>query len=127
MAEREDLSLQAGADLVNHRLVKMSAGAAVFNTSVATDNPVGVTKLNVKNGEDVSITPMNKPGTVEICAAGAIGQGADVFSAADGKVQALPAAAGTYRKIGMAMAAASGDGSIIEILPYGYTDTETVT
>jgi hypothetical protein len=127
MTERRDLSLVAGADLVNHRLVKLSSGQAVYNTETSTDNPVGATKLNVKSGEDVSINPLNKEGTMEICAAGAISQGDDVFAAADGKIQALPAGAGTYRRIGMAMAAASGDGSIIEVLPYGYTDTETVT
>lgn len=127
MAERNDLSLEAGADLVNHRLVKLSGGKAIYNTATGTDNPIGVAKLNVKSGEDVSINPMNKQGTVEICAAGAVSQGTDVFAAADGKIQALPAAAGTYRKIGLAMAAASGNGSIIEVLPYGYTDTQTVT
>ena len=127
MSERKNLSLEAGVDLVNHRLVKLSGGQAVYNTAAGTDNPVGATKLNAKSGDDVSIHPMNKEGTMEICAAGAISRGADVFAAADGKIQALPAGAGTYRRIGMAMAAASGDGSIIEVLPYGYTDTETVT
>jgi hypothetical protein len=127
MVERRDFSIEAGADLANHRLIKMSGSQAVYNTATATDNPIGVSKLNVKNGEDISINPMNKEGTVEITAAGAIGQGEDVFAAADGKIQALPAGAGTYRKIGMAMAPASGDGSIIEVLPYGYTETETVT
>ena len=126
MTERNDLSLEAGADLVNHRLIKLSGGKAIYNTAAGTDNPVGITKLNAKSGEDVSAHPMNKEGTVEICAAGAISQGALVFAAADGKIQALPGGAGTYRKIGLAMAAASGDGSIIEVQPYGYTDTVTV-
>ena len=127
MVERRDFSLEAGADLANHRLIKMSGSQAVYNTATDTDNPIGVSKLNAKNGEDISICPMNKEGSVEITAAGAIGQGADVFAAADGKIQTLPATPGTYRKIGLAMAPASGDGSIIEVLPYGYTETETVT
>ena len=127
MTERIDLSLVAGADLVSHRLVKLSSGEAVYNTATSTDNPIGVTKLNAKDGDDVSIAPINKEGTVEICAAGAITKGVDVYAAADGKVQALPVAAATYRHIGIAMAAASGDGSIIEVLPNDTISTETVT
>ncbi|WP_319525676.1 DUF2190 family protein [uncultured Desulfosarcina sp.] len=127
MVERRDFSLEAGADLANHRLIKMSGGKAVYNTATSTDNPIGVSKLNAKNGEDISAHPMNKEGTTEITAAGAIGQGAEVFAAAEGKIQALPASAGDYRRIGLAMSAASGDGSIIEILPYGYTDIVTVS
>lgn len=127
MTERKDLALVAGADLINHRLVKLSSGEAVYNTATSTDNPIGVTKINAKDDADVSICPINKEGTVEICAAGAISKGADVYAAADGKVQALPASAATYRKIGIAMAAASADGSIIGVLPYGYTDTTVVS
>lgn len=126
MTERKDLSLEAGADLENHRLIKLSGGKAVYNTATATDNPVGVTKLSGKSGDDVAAHAMNKQGTLEICAAGAITQGAKVYAAANGKIQALPGAAGTYRQIGVAMAAASGDGSIIEVMPYGFTDTATV-
>ena len=127
MQGRMDLSLVAGSALANHRLVKLSSGEAVYNTETSTDQPIGVSKLNVGEDDDVSIDPMNKPGTVEICAAGAITLGADVYAADDGKIQALPVSAGTYRKIGIAMKAASGDGSIIEVLPYGYTDTTTVS
>ena len=127
MQQRMDLSLVAGSALANHRLLKLSSGEAVYNTETSTDQPIGVSKINVDVGGDVSIEPMNKPGTVEICASGAISQDADVYAANDGKIQALPASAGTYRKIGIAMKAASGDGSIIEVLPYGYADTTTVT
>ena len=127
MTERIDLSLVTGADLVSHRLVKLSSGEAVYNTATSTDQPIGVTKLNAKDGDDVSITPINKEGTVEICAAGAIALGADVYAAADGKIQALPVAAATYRKIGIAMAAASGDGSIIEVLMNDYVSTTIVS
>lgn len=126
MTERRDLSLVAAADLANHRLVKLSGGQAAYLTALATDVPLGVTKLNVKAGDDVSITPINKEGTVEIEAAGAVGAGADVYAAADGCIQALPGGAGTYRKIGQAIGAASGAGSIIEVLPYDYNTTTTV-
>jgi multidrug efflux pump subunit AcrA (membrane-fusion protein) len=127
MAERKDLSLEAAAILANHRLAKMDgAGKAVYLTATATDIPLGVTRLNAKTGEDVSIAPINLEGTVEITAAGAISRGADVYAAAEGKIQALPGAAGTYRKIGQALQAASGDGSIIEVLPYDHNTVKTV-
>ena len=51
MTERNDLSLEAGADLVNHRLIKLSGGKAIYSTAAGTDNPVGITKLNAKSGE----------------------------------------------------------------------------
>ena len=127
MTERKDLSLVAGADLVAHRLVKLSSGEAVYNTATSTDDPIGVTKLNAEEGDDVSIAPINLEGTVEIAAAGAVTLGADVYAAADGEVQALPTAAGTYRHIGLAMKSASGDGSIIEVLLNDTISTETVS
>ncbi|MBN1105806.1 MAG: DUF2190 family protein [Deltaproteobacteria bacterium] len=124
---RGPLTLEAGAALVAHRLVKLSSGQAAYNTATATDDPIGLTLLNVKSGEDVSIDPINRGGTFEICAAGAISQGAEVYAAADGKVQALPTGAGTYRRIGLAMEAAGVDGDIIEVLPDDYVTTETVS
>jgi len=49
-----------------------------------------------------------------VTAAGAITAGADIYAAASGKVQALPGVSGTYRKVGVAIEAAAGNGSIFE-------------
>lgn len=108
-------------------LVKLSSGKVVKNTATATDDPIGVALGNALENEPVAVRLMNEPGTVEIKAAGAITQDADVYAAADGEIQALPAAAATYRRIGKAMEAASGDGAVIEVLPYDFCATETVS
>ena len=117
----------AGADVEAHRLVKLSSGDVIHNTATATDDPVGVTQRAADSGDDVTVRTINDSGTFEITAAGAISQGAEVYAAAAGKVQALPAAAGTYRRIGLALEAATADGDIIEILPDDTITTETVT
>lgn len=129
MAERKDLSLICGAaDLAGHVLVKMHTDqTAIVNTATATDLVLGVTKANAKIGEPVPIKPLNAEGTVEIMAGGVIGAGAEVYAGADGKVTALPVGAADYRKIGIAMQAASGDGSIIEVLPVDHVTVTTVT
>lgn len=126
MAERKGFSLVAAAAQVIKRLVKQASGQAAYQTATATDVPVGVTQLNVASGEVQSVKALNEGGSVEIEAAGAITREADVYAAADGRIQALPAGAGTYRKIGMAMEAASGAGSVIEVLPYDFNTTTTV-
>jgi hypothetical protein len=108
-------------------LVKLSGADVVLNTATATDEPVGVAQGVAEDGEDVTVRPLNQSGTVQMTAAGAITAGADVYAAASGKIQALPATAGTYKKIGKALIAASGDGSVIEVLPYDFHATETVS
>lgn len=110
-----------------NRLVKLSSGTVVLNTATSTDDPIGVALRDGSAAEVVSVELINKEGTIEMTAAGAITSGAVVYAAASGKVQALPAAAATYLKIGIALEAASADGSIIEVLPYDYTSTTTVS
>ena len=108
-------------------LVKLSSGTIVDNTATSTDQPIGVARNDGLAGDVVTVIFLNKEGTIEMKAAGAITSGADVYAAADGEIQALPATAGTYKKIGIALEAASGDGSIIEVLPYDYNATTTVS
>jgi hypothetical protein len=68
---------------------------------------------------------------MEMTAGGVISYGADVYAAAAGKVTALPTAGGRYRKVGVALEAATADGDIIQVLPIAqdvFTDvTETIT
>ena len=77
-------------------------------------------------GNSASIKYLTSPGTIEMEAAGAIVSGADVFAAADGKIEALPATTGTYRRIGTALEAASAAGAVIEVLPDDFNSTKTV-
>lgn len=130
MAENKSpKTFEAGAAVSKYRLVKFDSNMdVVHNTATATDDPVGVSKNAAEvAGDYVTTGFLNEPGTQELEASGAISADADVFAAADGKIQALPASAGDYRKIGKALKAASGNGSIIEVLPYDYHHVETVT
>ena len=109
-----------------HRLVKLASGTVVKNTATATDDPIGAALVNGIEGEFTSVNFLHYGGTLDMVAAGAIPKGDEVYAADDGKIQALPAGVGTYRKIGVALEAASGDGAIIEVLPYDYHATATV-
>ena len=100
-----------------YRLVKLLAGTVVHNTALATDEPIGVTLGYGAVGEDVSVEFLGKDGTLEIEAGGAIAKDADVYQAAAGRIVALGSAVANAKKIGKALQAASGSGSIIEVLP----------
>ena len=113
--------------VIANTLLKLASGAVVSNTVTETDNPIGVALGHADAGVDVAVELINTAGTVELTASGAITADADVYADDAGKIQALPAAAGTYRKIGIALEAASGDGSIIEVLPYDFHATTTVS
>jgi len=113
-------------ELPPYRLVKLSTGKLVLNTATATDRPIGATRDLSEAGDPACIKYLTSPGTIEMEAAGVISSGADVFSAADGKIQALPATTGTYRRIGTALEAASAAGAVIEVLPDDFNSTKTV-
>ncbi len=110
-----------------HRLVKLDGTTVVHNTAVSTDEPIGIGLYTTEEGYNIAVKFLNSPGTVLITAADAIDQGDPVYAADNGKIQPLPANPGTYRKVGRAIKGASGDGSIIEVLPYNYFATETVS
>lgn len=109
----------------NCRLVKLDGAVVVHNTAAATDDPIGVSEYYGDEGGDTGVRFLGDD-SIEITAAGAFAAGADVFAADDGKVQALPAAAGTYRRVGKALEAATADNDIVEILPYNDGHTVTV-
>lgn len=126
MEVKNSRTFTAGAAVSGKRLVKLSSGKVVHNTATATDDPIGVSHYGVADTESVAVRLINDNGTFEVTAAGAFAVDADVYAAADGKVQALPVGAGTYRRIGKAIEAAAADGDIVEILPYDYQATATV-
>lgn len=120
--------LTGAASIYKRRLVKLSSGTVIHNTATYSDRPIGVTEdLQATSGGRITVRPLNKEGTLEMTAAGAITQDADVYAAAAGKIQALPTAAGTYLRIGIAIDAATADGDIIEVLPIGAQSTTAVT
>lgn len=106
------------------RLVKQDGLTAVHNTAAATDDPIGVCDFYAVAGDDTTVRFLGDD-SLEMTAAGAFDAGVDLFAAADGKVQALPAAPGTYRRVAKSLEAATVDGDIVECLPYN--DGKTVT
>ncbi len=122
------LTRTAGTGGVNgQRLVKLSSGTVVYCTATATDDPIGVTLYAAVAGDPVAVKTLNDQGSLELEAAGAISLDADIFAGALGKITALPATPGTYRRVGKALQAATADGDVIEALPYNDGKTVTVT
>lgn len=116
----------AGEALEEKRLVKLSAAGTVSYADAA-DDAIGVNDYGVLIGEPCAVNGLCGCETREITAADEITVNADVYQAADGKIQALPVAAGTYHRIGKALEAAAGADSIIEVLPYRTGETVTVS
>ena len=85
--------------------------------SGASDIPLGVIADEASAAEDpVNVQILgNAQGTVFMVANEAITQGEHVYTAASGKVQDLPAGAGTYYEVGLALTASAADGDIIEV------------
>jgi hypothetical protein len=115
-----------GEDVLDARRVKLTASDQVVYAD-ADALGMGFTRFYGESGEDVAVAYMNKPGTHHATAAGAITLSADVYAAADGKIQVLPVAAGDYIKVGMALEAAAEDGDVIEVLPLDSGKVVTVT
>lgn len=120
------ITFETHAAVEGKRLVKMNGANVEHTTATSTDNAIGVTKYAALISTDVAVDSLQKEGTVDVTAAGAISAGVDVYQAADGKIQALPAANGTYRKVGVSVEAAAADGDIIGIIPCLGNVTTTV-
>jgi hypothetical protein len=100
----------AGGALKAHRRVKLSSGKLAYAGS--TDVELGTLETDAfADGDPRAVRLRTAEGTVRMVAAGAIAAEAEIFAAADGKVDD----SGTVR-IGIGLTGASGDGSIIEVL-----------
>src|SRR5262245_48557562 len=94
--------------------VKLTAG--VLAAAGASDDELGVLPEAVLAGDTMAaVIPNGTPGVVEFVAGVQITQYATVFTAASGKIGVT--ATGLRR--GIALEAASGDGSIIRVLVQG--------
>lgn len=103
------------------RYVLMKKGTANDEVLVcgASDMPIGVlTDEAYADRDPVNITLLGSADrTLLMVASEEIAVGAYVFTAANGKVQDLPAGAGTYYCVGIAVTAAGGDGDLLEVDP----------
>lgn len=99
-----------------HLLWKKGAADGTVALNGAADIPLG-TIDNIESGTGVgqSVLLLGKGSTKKMVASEAITAGEQVFGAANGKVQDLPAAAGTYYCVGTALTAAGNDNEILEV------------
>ena len=104
-------TLTAGEDLAADRMVKLSSGTAVY--ADAGNEPVGITEHACADGEAVSIRPINASGVARVTAADTFAVDAALYTANDGKVTD---SAGSGRRIGSALQAATAAGDVVAAL-----------
>lgn len=100
-------------------LVKRGSDALHFATCGASDMPLGVC-MDEPSAAEVEATLAllgAVEGTIPVVGSEAISVDEDLYTAANGKVQNTPAAAGTYYRVGRAFTACSGDGDTFRMVP----------
>jgi hypothetical protein len=104
---------------ITRRHLVVAVGSTINHVALAgvTSIALGVVDDEAEAAEDpVNVQLLgNKPGTVLMVASAAITAGAQVVTAADGKIRTLPVATGTYHIIGRALEAANGDNDVINV------------
>jgi len=104
-------AFEAGAAIAQHLRVKLSAG--VLAAAGVADLEIGtLDEATFASGDAGNVRLRSAQGTCKMVAAGAIAQGAVVYSAASGKINDV---VGKY-KLGTALEAATADGDVIEVL-----------
>lgn len=111
--------LSDAALTTRHLLVKRGSDAAHFAACGASDKPLGICQDEPDAAEVAANVALLGAisGTVRMVGSEAIAVDADVYTAASGKVQDLPAGAGTYYRVGRAFTACSADGDTFEVVP----------
>lgn len=92
-------------------VVVTGANEKGFGTVIKLDSGSG---SSAASGDRVTVWPDNLGGTVKMIASEAISAGADVFPVADGEISDIDT--GLSKRVGVALGAASGDQSVIEVL-----------
>lgn len=122
MSGQVDVGLKgftAGAAIAQFLRVKISSSKLAV--AGATDEDIGtIEEAAFADGDFCTVRLKNAMGTRKMVAAGAIAQYASVYGAAGGKVDDVA----NENFQGIALEAASGDGSIIEVLQYVKTSTQ---
>jgi len=109
----------AGEDL--DAFLRVKAAGRTVSLAGSSDYGIGATQKDADSGENVAIRLDAHGGTMKMTASGAITTGDKVYAAASGKI----AATGTIL-IGTALDTATGDGSVIEVLPHpGYQQSSS--
>lgn len=100
-----------------HLLGKLgNAGEQYVEVAGVNDVPLYVMPDEAALGDAVACEILGVAGsTVRMLASAGIAAGSEVVPAANGKVRALPAAAGTYSVVGRALTASEADGDLVEV------------
>ncbi|MDD5657872.1 MAG: DUF2190 family protein [Elusimicrobia bacterium] len=105
-------SFTAGETIAQHLRVKLSAG--VLAVAGAADSELGTVLNRAVSGDAVAVRLRTAAGTCKMVASGEIAAGADVYTAAVGKITAT-AGSGIFC-VGTSLEAATADGDVIEVL-----------
>lgn len=121
------VTFTAGEELAAHRRVKLKSGSTTTPLEVeyadAGEDFIGITMDNAEDGDLIAIDPLTRPGTFLVVAAGTFSAMADIYGAADGKVD--DTASGTaYFK---ALEAATAAGDIVEVILHPGVSTTAAT
>lgn len=107
--------------------VKLTAASATNPPQVELaglgEQHIGVTEYAVASGALVAVKLRTYPGTIEMTAAKSIAIATTVYGAAAGKISD----ASNGSAIGITRKAASGDGSIVEVIPFNVLSTTAGT
>jgi hypothetical protein len=105
-----------------HRLVVLDEEDKVAHAN-ASDMAFGVSSDEAAAGEIVAVDLLGCSNTIRIVAGAAIEAGELLMPGSDGKVLAMPVAAGTYNCIGIALASVpNGEATeVLTSLPYQFT------
>lgn len=113
MVQGNTKSFKVGASaLARGARVKLTAGLLV--AAGLADRHVGVMTARAEIDDHAGVYLPGMSGTCQFIAADSFSAGAEVYTAASGKISDS-AGAGSFR-VGIALEAASGDGSIVEVL-----------
>ena len=105
-------SFVAGGTIPAHVRVKLSGGKIAIAGDAEDADEIGTSRCYAELDQPLSVRLATAAGTVKVMAGAAITAGDQIESAASGKV--ITKAAGALW--GIALTAASGDGSIIEAI-----------
>jgi len=113
------------AQSIQHLLVKFGTDANHIAIAGVADSPIGVCPDTPALGDSVAVKLLGcAKESLTMVASEAIAVGVRVFAAADGKISDLPAGAGTYFCIGVALEAAGADAAEIQVnscVPFSVT------
>lgn len=107
-----------GGAIAANKLVKLGTASTQVAVATASDAAFGLTINSASAAaKSIPVELLSPNKILTMTAAGAIADKITVVTAADGKVQTITGlTAGTYYKVGLAIGAASGAGSLVDVL-----------